>query len=226
MTTRFADHLLEGDHASRPAFGSVPAGTLYACSDHSLIYQSDGVAAWSTWATLGGGAPDAHAASHENGGSDEIDVTGLTGAGGSAALVGAHATNTAGTSFTGAGEHIMPFATEDYDTNAFHDLVTNNSRLTVPTGLGGMYHIIGKVSFATTVTDQQYVYLRKNAGADTYAITFPATGGKWSLAPIAITLVLAQTDYIELLVSHGGAGAELLDTGVGRNYLSMYRIGT
>lgn len=53
MATRFIDHLLEGDHASRPAFGSVPQGTLYACSDHALIYQSDGVAAWSTWATLG-----------------------------------------------------------------------------------------------------------------------------------------------------------------------------
>lgn len=59
MATRFIDHLLEGDHASRPAFGDVPQGTLYACSDHDLIYQSDGVAAWSTWATLGtsGGIP-------------------------------------------------------------------------------------------------------------------------------------------------------------------------
>ena len=56
MTTKFIDHLLEGDHASRPAFGAVPEGTLYACSDHGLIYQSDGTAAWSTWATLGGGA--------------------------------------------------------------------------------------------------------------------------------------------------------------------------
>lgn len=53
MATRFTDHLLEGDHASRPAFGDVPQGTLYACSDHPLIYQSDGSTAWSTWATLG-----------------------------------------------------------------------------------------------------------------------------------------------------------------------------
>lgn len=58
-TTNFIDHLLTGDHASRPAFGSVPEGTLYSCTDHALIYQSDGVAAWSTYATLGtaGGAP-------------------------------------------------------------------------------------------------------------------------------------------------------------------------
>lgn len=52
-TTNFIDHLLEGNHASRPAFGDVPEGTLYACSDHGLIYQSDGSSAWSTWATLG-----------------------------------------------------------------------------------------------------------------------------------------------------------------------------
>lgn len=52
-TTRFADHLLTGDHASRPAANAVPVGTLYSCTTHSLIYQSDG-ASWSTYATLGG----------------------------------------------------------------------------------------------------------------------------------------------------------------------------
>lgn len=53
MATRFADHLLDGTHAARPAATAVPEGTLYACTDHGLIYQSDG-ATWSTWATLGG----------------------------------------------------------------------------------------------------------------------------------------------------------------------------
>src|SRR5688572_7046606 len=43
---------LTGDHASRPAATAVGGGSLYSCSDHSLIYQSDG-ASWSTWATLG-----------------------------------------------------------------------------------------------------------------------------------------------------------------------------
>jgi len=50
--------LLTGDHASRPAANTVASGTLYACSTHGLIYQSD-ASAWSTWATLGGGAVDA-----------------------------------------------------------------------------------------------------------------------------------------------------------------------
>lgn len=45
---------LTGTHAARPAASAVGGGTLYSCSDHSLIYQSDG-SAWSTWATVGGG---------------------------------------------------------------------------------------------------------------------------------------------------------------------------
>ena len=53
-TTRFIDHVLTGDQASRPAASAVPQGTLYACSTHDLIYQSDGTSAWSTWASLGG----------------------------------------------------------------------------------------------------------------------------------------------------------------------------
>lgn len=72
---------LTGDHASRPAATAVGGGSIYSCTDHDLLYQSDG-AAWTTWATLSGGAPDAHSTSHENGGSDELDVTGLAGAGG------------------------------------------------------------------------------------------------------------------------------------------------
>jgi len=57
-TTRFADHLLTGTHASRPAATAVPAGTLYSCTDHSLIYQSDGTS-WATYAILSIGATGA-----------------------------------------------------------------------------------------------------------------------------------------------------------------------
>lgn len=51
MAVRFASHLLVGDHASRPVATAVPEGTLYSCTDHDVLYQSD-TATWSTWATL------------------------------------------------------------------------------------------------------------------------------------------------------------------------------
>lgn len=56
-TTTLPGVLLTGNHASRPAANTVSKGTLYSCTTHSLIYQSDG-SSWSTWATLGGTATE------------------------------------------------------------------------------------------------------------------------------------------------------------------------
>lgn len=56
MTTRFEDHLLTGVHGSRPAAAAVPSGTLYSCTTHGLVYQSDG-ANWATWAAISGSSP-------------------------------------------------------------------------------------------------------------------------------------------------------------------------
>lgn len=49
---------LTGNHAGRPAAGDVGKGSIYSCTDHGLIYQSDG-SSWTTWATLGGGGSSA-----------------------------------------------------------------------------------------------------------------------------------------------------------------------
>lgn len=40
--------LLYGDHASRPAATAPPVGSVYSCSDHALVYTTDG-ATWTTW---------------------------------------------------------------------------------------------------------------------------------------------------------------------------------
>lgn len=49
--------LLSGTHASRPAANAtgLGVGSLYSCTDHNLVYQTDG-SSWSTWATLGSAA--------------------------------------------------------------------------------------------------------------------------------------------------------------------------
>lgn len=52
MAATVAGILLSGTHASRPAASAPPVGSVYSCSDHSLIYVTNG-SAWSTWATLG-----------------------------------------------------------------------------------------------------------------------------------------------------------------------------
>lgn len=44
---------LTGTHAARPAASAVGKGSLYACSDHKLVYQSDG-SSWTTWIDASG----------------------------------------------------------------------------------------------------------------------------------------------------------------------------
>lgn len=53
MANTVAGVLLTGPHTSLPAASAVSAGTLYSCTTHSLVYQSDGSSTWPTWATLG-----------------------------------------------------------------------------------------------------------------------------------------------------------------------------
>jgi len=48
VTTRYADHVLSGTTAARPAATSVPVGSLYASSTDGVVYQSSGTA-WGTW---------------------------------------------------------------------------------------------------------------------------------------------------------------------------------
>lgn len=63
---------LTGIHASRPAASAVGGGSIYSCTTHSLIYQSDG-SSWTTWATLGG-ASDLDAIITASSGQDIADA--------------------------------------------------------------------------------------------------------------------------------------------------------
>lgn len=54
-------HLGLDTHANRPAANTVPDGSFYSCSTHSLVYKSNFAGnSWATWATLGtaGGLAD------------------------------------------------------------------------------------------------------------------------------------------------------------------------
>jgi hypothetical protein len=61
-------------------------------------------------------------------------------------------------SYTQNVASIMSFDTESFDTNAFHDLVTNKSRLTIPSGYGGKY--LFTLTGITMGTVPGYVFLR------------------------------------------------------------------
>ena len=64
------------------------------------------------------------------------------------------ATFVTATAYTPSLSTPVPFGDESYDTDAFHNNTTNNSRITIPTGLGGtyMFEVCLMVSYSTQPT--------------------------------------------------------------------------
>ena len=108
----------------------------------------------------------------------------------------------------------LAYANEDFDTDAFHDNVTNNTRITIPSGKGGKYVVCGLIQFDTT-TDAASVHLYKNGGLFNSLGIYEGTiqqgrnhaGNNNSGIGGTVTISLAATDYIELAYYSSGSGS-------------------
>jgi len=63
----------------------------------------------------------------------------------------------------------ITFASEEYDSAGFHSTSSNTSRLTVPTGYGGIYNVMVSVTFEQVAATGLSVQVRKNGAASTAA---------------------------------------------------------
>jgi len=115
------------------------------------------------------------------------------------AAIGVQATKNATQAISGGITTAIAFPTENWDSSAFHDLVTNNSRLTIPAGLGGKYLVTAKAGAVTgTTPGLSALYVYKN-GANTLGLDVNTLAAQGSVKG-AGTLVLAAGDYIEAFV--------------------------
>ncbi len=104
----------------------------------------------------------------------------------------------------------LSFNTEQYDTNAFHDTATNNSRLTVPTGLGGRYLIVGTVEWAANAdANERFAGIRLNASSFLTSSSQPAINSASVTTKQVVVAIyeLAAGDYVELIVRQQSGGA-------------------
>jgi hypothetical protein len=116
------------------------------------------------------------------------------------AAIGVQATKNATQSAPAATPTIVLFPTEDWDSSGFHDLVTNNSRLTIPAGLGGKYLVKGKVDFASGGTPGFTVLSINKNNAPSVSLIQKTIALDNGIAGDS-TMVLAAGDYIELVVT-------------------------
>lgn len=131
----------------------------------------------------------------------------LRGNGSWTSFVGAKVTTTGSQTPATGTDTAIQFDTEGaggFDTDGFHDNVTNNTRLTIPAGKGGKYLINFVATFDGNATGVRDVWIRKN-GSDANLVTRAGYNRQTASASgntMATTVVLdlAAGDYIEVMV--------------------------
>lgn len=110
----------------------------------------------------------------------------------------ANQTNVGAVAFPGVA---LTWDQETYDTDAFHDNVTNNSRLTIPSGQGiRRVRLSANVQFNAATTGGLYIAVRKN-GTDVPGMgALLLTGGasRRRLNVVSAPLEVVDGDYFEL----------------------------
>lgn len=126
------------------------------------------------------------------------------------------------------GAAAMVWNAERYDTDAFHDGLTGDSKLVVPTGLDGTYIINARMLLQSSTGVSVFELQIKKNGTTILARdrAKPAsTTLDYSLRVTCIEKLIA-TDYVEaffLLVSGGGTGND--SGGIDINAFEMMRVG-
>lgn len=98
----------------------------------------------------------------------------------------------------------LQFNNETYDTAAFHDNVTNNSRLTIP--YAGKYSISASIDFAQHVTGVRLVLFLINGATYIAGNTGPPTTTPNSTVALETKYNFSAGDYVECRVYQDSGG--------------------
>jgi hypothetical protein len=120
----------------------------------------------------------------------------------------------------------ITFDVEQFDSDGFHDNVTNNSRLTVPSGKGGKYLIVGCWSWQNGTTGFRNAVIYKN-GNEVLEGSFTLASSNGLQHNVVGIVDLAAGDYIEMAANQASGGnLNILGTlNQRRTNLGMYLIG-
>ena len=122
----------------------------------------------------------------------------------------------------------MPWVEEDWDTHLFHDNSTNNTRLTVPTGLGGKYQVNAQHFFAGNASGtNRYARVIKNGSTSApypaYAL-HTTMGGASVYFNLTSVLSLVAGDYLELQgLQDSGSSLDVANSG--SSWMVLTRLG-
>lgn len=134
---------------------------------------------------------------------DDIDAT-------LAKLARCQVYNNATQSISSGAFAALTFNSEDIDDGGLHSTVSNTSRITIPTGMGGIYLIGGATFFAANATGIRQIQVLKNGvtivGTRGLTAGF-SVGGVGPALHTQALVSLAAADYVELSVFQDSGGA-------------------
>jgi len=112
---------------------------------------------------------------------------------------------TSGTTYT------VAFGTEQWDTHSFHDNTTNNSRITIPTGLSGRYLMTYLIKWGASATGWRRIYLTKDgvdAPVENFEVINDGDAGAFGIDVKSLSLIVSLTagSYYEIKVAQGSGG--------------------
>lgn len=123
----------------------------------------------------------------------------------------------------------ITFNGDRYDTEDLHSTVSNTSRLTAPTGKGGMYLVWFGGQMGDTIGSIQARFRNNGSGAY-YAIQGTGTAGDTDPSSRYISMAamvpLAAGDYVEVQIYHDhGSASNLQQTNYSSPEFGMQRMG-
>lgn len=118
-------------------------------------------------------------------------------------------------------DRVVLFDAEDYDTDAFHSLVANTGRLTVPAGLDGYYWIYGSVMWAGIAATDREMKIKLN-DTTVKALHSTPSAAAGASETLGICIALVATDYVTLEVAT--AANTTLDNSTGANFFGMHLV--
>jgi hypothetical protein len=140
---------------------------------------------------------------------DSAETTGLKWAVPAAAAVsysGVSVKKTTGQSISNATFTAITFNSEDYDTDAYHDNSTNNTRLTIPSGKNGYFSLTGMVRYGVNSTGNRAINLYKNGVEVGLISCIGSVATNPTILAFSFTIKLVATDYLELFAYQTSSG--------------------
>jgi hypothetical protein len=120
--------------------------------------------------------------------------------------VGAHVRHDATQALTTATTTVIAFNQERWDTHAFHDNSTNNSRLTIPSGKTGKYIVSAGIVFEANATGVRYIDILKNGTTALRSVEVSASSAFETMLTISAIVNLAATDYVQVRAFQDSGG--------------------